>query len=389
MAHTLKAAGRKKIVIFCAELHVFQHHRGHLVTDFIANGFAVDVYANPVGKVDADLGFRFFPLDIARFSFSLFSDFKLFLAVLKAIRSEPDASLYLLHLKPYLYGSLATVLARWLGWRGKLMIAVAGLGRLYEPRAFQFGKAWAYRVIVESVLKLSIRQAIVTFETKSDRDMWVKRGLISKNQTLLTRGTGINLDKFPQRSPAQPETLHVLFAGRLLQLKGLPAFMGAATKLSHQTLPLAIKMMVAGAIDSDPDSVDRALLEDHPNLTYLGHVENMSQLLQKTDVVVLPSFYKEGVPRILIEAAATGCLIIATRFAGSEMLIEDHKTGIFLNGNTQQEITDELVECLTAISQIPEKFTRYGANAAAVVRQSGFDDTTVSKAITGFFLDRS
>ena len=371
----------KNIMIVCNELQNLLHHRGHIVKDLIGNGFGVDIYASPIGTVDKDFGFQFYPLDIHRFGFSIVNDFWLFMTVLKLLRAKPATDLYLLHLKPYLFGGLAAFLARRFGWNGKLIINVAGLGRLYEKDSFRIGKSMLRRLIIQSLLRFSSQKATVVFETENDKNVWIKHELITPDQALVTNGTGIDFSIFPERSVTSSPSLRVLFAGRLLKSKGLPVFMRAATELGRQTLPTPIEMIVAGATELDPDSVDQATLESHPGLTYLGYVADMPELLQNSDIVVLPSLYNEGVPRILLEAAATGCLMMATRFTGSEMLIQDFETGLFLNGNTCEELASDLVSKLKEISTNPQKYSHCGPNASAYIQQSSFSAAAVSKKI--------
>jgi len=106
----------------------------------------------------------------------------------------------------------------------------------------------------------------------------------------------------------------------------------------------------------------------------------MPGLLSESDLVVLPSRYNEGVPRILIEAAACGCVPIATRFPGSAALIIPGRTGLFIEGDTPESLAWNLVHLIRELANDDERRRMIGEAAARHIRENGFSEQAVAEA---------
>lgn len=367
-------AGTKGLLVFVAnELGNFRHHREHLARAAMANGLTPVLVAAPTGSAE-DMDYEYRPIAIDRFRFNWWLDLKLFFFLLSILMVEKPQGLHLINIKPYLFGGLLARFSRLFGWRGTVVITVPGLGRLYDKQD-PSRSARIRRHFVEALLRIAAKDARVTFETQHDRDFWLNRGLVRAEQTFVTQGTGIDFSQFSDiRNSTSFPPMKVLFAGRLLRSKGLDAFLQAA-QLMH---PSSIAFLVAGAIENDPDAISEQELHTHHGIEFLGPVADMPALLAATDLVVLPSRYNEGVPRILIEAAACGCVPIATRFAGSEALIEHGKTGYFLFERIPQRQAEELAALVTSLAEDHPSRQRIGANAARAVRENGFSNEDVA-----------
>lgn len=370
-----------KIFFVCNELGNFRHHREHLVRAVMSVDMHPVLLASAVGDTDG-MDYEYRPIKIDRFRFHLILDTKLFLTVLRLLLIEKPRIVHLIGIKPYLFGGLAAAAARLIGWDGSVVITVPGLGRLYDDAANLSFSFWMRRRIVEFFLRVAVRHAGVTFETKNDCDFWITRGLITPDQTIVTRGTGIDLARFsPKPSIWRGKPLRVLFASRLLRSKGVDVFLSAAMLITDPE----IEMKVAGFAEDDPDSVSLGELQRNAHVKYLGGVIDMPTLLRETDIVVLPSRYNEGVPRILIEAAACGCLPIATRFAGSEMLIENGRTGLFLDPGDCDAQAAQLAMLIGDMKRDRALLHAMAQNARAQVEKDGFSDKDVAKDFLSFY----
>ena len=368
-----------KLVFVANELGNFWHHKGHLVQAARDNGLQPILLAAPAGEAPG-LDCEYRPLAIERFRFDPLGDARLALVILRLLLRERPKAIHLINIKPYLFGGLAARLARLGGWDGRVVVSVTGLGRLHATADRLFSLANVRRRFVEFMLRIAVKGARVTFETASDHDFWIRRRLIAREQAVVTQGTGIDLDRFPFRRTA-PENggLKALFAGRLLRTKGLDVFLEAASLIGSPD----IEMRVAGFAEKDPDALSVASIRARQDVTFLGAVSDMAGLLAETDIVVLPSRYNEGVPRILIEAAASGCVPIATRFAGSEMVIEHGRTGLFLDHATPAEQARQLATFIKDLAGDRARCRTIGENAAAHVRGKGF----AAKDITSVFVE--
>lgn len=347
----------------------------------MAMGMKPILLATPVGS-NRGIDYDYWPIPIERFRFHPLLDPWLFVTVLRLLLKEKPQAAHLISLKPYLYGGLAARLARLFGWKGGVVVTVPGLGRLYDEVNTSL-RARLRRAAVEFFLRIATHDARVTFETEHDRDFWIARRLIAPEQAMVTRGAGIDLARFSNSRPRRETAkLRVLFASRLLRSKGLGVFLRAARLIDD----LCIEMLVAGFSEDDPDTVPLDELRANRNIRFLGAVDDMPALLTRTDVVVLPSRYNEGVPRILLEAAACGCVPIATRFAGSEALIRPSETGFFLEAGTPDAQARELVELIRKLARDETRRQAIGAGAAAHVRGgNGFSSEEVAAAFLGLY----
>lgn len=369
-------------VIFVAnELGAFRHHREHLAEAVLAYGANVIFYANPVGDLPSSR-YSFRPVKIERFRLHPVADFILFAKIFNVLRRDRPSVLHLINLKPYLFGGLAARLTRLAGWNGRLVVTVPGLGRLYGHVPAYSRWAQFRRRLVEQVLRFALRHAQVTFETEHDRDVWLKNGLITPRQAIVVNGTGLNLDSFSDCSQMRDnDELNVLFAGRLLRQKGLDIFLRAAEILDSE----GIKLQVAGFIEKDPDAFPLDDIKNAPNITFLGAVKDMPGLLAQSDIVVLPSRYNEGIPRILIEAAASGSALIATEFPGSKALIVHGKTGFFLREMDLDAQAKELAALIITLKNDSELRRSIGKQAAKRVLEGGFRDTDIADCFLSLY----
>ena len=369
-----------KILFVAHELGSFRNHREHVVRAAMDAGFVPTLITAPVGDTSG-IDYDYRPIRIERFRLAPVLDFLLFWRVLRALLADRPAIAHFINIKPYLFGGLAARLAATLGWKGKIVMTVPGLGRLYGEAVPGNRRARLRQALVEGLLRIATRRAEVTFETSSDRDFWIDRRLIRRDQAMVTQGTGVDLHKFSPAPRKGDQPLKVLFAGRLLLSKGVDIYLKAATILRAT----AIQMLIAGFIERDPDAVSLEALKGCRDIRFLGEVSDMDRLLRETDIVVLPSRYREGVPRILLEAAACGCILIATRFAGSAILIEPDKTGFFLEAATGDEMAQELATRIRELSAEPARRARLGMAAAAKVRQEGFGNEEIASAFLAIY----
>src|SRR5262249_22502931 len=157
-----------------------------------------------------------------------------------------------------------------------------------------------------------------------DRRIFVRQGLVSESESHLIRGSGVDVEAFNPdiRRPLNGDR-RVLFASRLLWSKGVAEYVEAA-RLVYEAMPSA-QFRIAGETDpGNPAAVPQYVIDQwktRTDLKILGHREDMLDLLRSVDVVALPSYYGEGVPRILIEAAASGLPLVATDKPGCREIV--------------------------------------------------------------------
>ncbi len=317
---------------------------------------------------------RCFPLE--RRSVAPWSQWQPVAALASIYKEERPDLVHHFTVKCVLLGSLAARLAR----VPAIVNAVAGLGFVFSSSA---AYARLLRPAVEAALRLALsgeRQRLIV-QNEVDRDLLVGRRLVDARRARLIRGSGVNVRRFrPASGPARRRgALRVLLATRLLWDKGVGLFAEAARELSR--VDPEIEFLIAGTDDpGNPNSVPGDVIDswDREGLVdFLGHVDDMPGLLRNVDVLCLPTAYGEGVPRILIEAAASGLPLVASDSPGCRDIVRDGVNGLLI-----PPAHDEVAPLVYALRQLhanPDLRQAMGA-AGRKLAIAGFDEDRVIDA---------
>lgn len=270
----------------------------------------------------ASMGLRWTALPFERRSLEPFAQMRTIARLARIYKTEKPDVVHHFTIKCAVYGSVA---ARWAGVP-VIVNALAGLGSAggHTPSA---GHRMA-RVLAFGSLRFALRKTHVIVQNPDDREFLIRQRIADADACELIRGSGVDLARFQPVRKTTPD-ITVLLASRLLWSKGITEFVRAAeaVRSRHPNVRFAL------AGDMDPgnpetlDSGDLERLERHSKITLMGHVDDMAALLAKTDVVVLPTSYGEGVPRILVEAAACGLPLIASDAPGCREIVRPGANG--------------------------------------------------------------
>lgn len=363
------------VLYVCNDHAYFEAHRRWLAEEARRHGMTVSVACGHVRKDDSSPGSVDFPLQVERHSLSVRGDLALALAILRAARSTKADVVHLITIKPVLMG----LLALWLAPSVRSVVATfPGLGRLFDP-ADGSAKARLRRRLVLLGLKLGLAPSRVkaVFETAADRATLVDHGVAPSGRAFHIAGAGV--DPAVYRPAPLPEgRFTVLFAGRLLRAKGVLIVAEAARQVAAAGHD--IRFVIAGAAQpSDPDGLDDtdlAALADDPHVELLGEVpiRKMPELLAQAHVIVLPTSYQEGVPRILIEAGAVGRPAIVSDNEGCKAFVQDGQSGIVLESLS----ADALAAAVIVLASDGTLIEKLAAGAAARVSEGGFSQRDVA-----------
>jgi len=319
-----------KVLLFANTDWYLYNFRLPLAKEIRSRGHEV-VFLSPSGEFGAKLekeGFRWISIDMDRRSLNVFSEISVLRCLMAIVRLERPDIIHLFTIKCVIYGSL---IARYLRIPARIN-AVAGMGYVYSNTGL---KARILRPIVSGLMKWAFggEGARLILQNNQDLDTFVSRGLVEKTKVILIRGSGVDTSRFtPIENRSDVKATRVLLATRLLWDKGVKEFVEAAQLLKEKKLDIVF--LIAGTPDAgNPGTVPMSQIEEWRQsgvVDILGHVDNMVDLLKKVDVCVLPTSYGEGVPRILIEAAATGLPVIATDIPGCREIVEHEKTGLLV-----------------------------------------------------------
>lgn len=298
--------------------------RSGLVQALVDNGFDVVALAPPdrfVEKLE-NMGVRFCALPVDNKGTNPFSDAGLLLRYLKLLRRERPCAFLGFTIKPNIYGSLA---AHLLGI--PVINNVSGLGTAFSANG-------PLRYVVETLYSVAFRRSQrVFFQNGEDQAVFTHKGLVNSERTILLPGSGVDLDRFAPLPLPEHTTAPVKFLlfGRLLYDKGVVEFIEAARMLRAEKEPTNFAILGFADVDN-PRAIPRAVIDKwcaEGVVEYLGTSDDVRPTIEAADCVVLPSYYPEGTPRSLLEAAALARPVITTDMAGCRRTVDAGVTGLF------------------------------------------------------------
>jgi glycosyltransferase involved in cell wall biosynthesis len=316
-----------RLLVVCNDLEFFLLHRLPETQGALREGYEVHV-ATPPGerfREIRELGFVHHDLTLSRSGLNPLCELASILAFYRLFRHVKPDLLYLMTVKPILYGGIAARLA---GVKA-VVAAVFGMGFLFTNNGF------GTRMLRTLVLKvyyfaLDQRNIRVIFQNPTDQQLMIDMGVVCFQNTRLIQGSGVDLGKFEVK-PEPDGIPTVLMAARLLYDKGVVEFIEAARLLRQQGVHA--RFLLAGDVDAgNPSSVTRRDVEIwklNGDVEFLGFRKDMPNLLIGASVVVLPS-YREGLPRVLEEAAACGRPVVTTDVPGCRDAVEPGVTGLLV-----------------------------------------------------------
>ncbi|MEO1263436.1 MAG: glycosyltransferase family 4 protein [Bacteroidota bacterium] len=232
-------------------------------------------------------------------------------------RKKPDLIIHFT-IKPNIFGNFA---ARILSIHS--ISVVTGLGFTFlNPVGVNRLIPWLYKIAFKNIKKLVLYNP-------DDRDVFVQQKIISPTKCTIISGSGVNTHYFmPEKADKKDDVFTFLFIGRLLKDKGLEEYVDATKKIREEHMNIE-SWVVGDFYDANPAAVNKdKLLEwiEQKDILYLGKVMDVRQVIKKVDVLVLPS-YREGVPRVILEAMSMGKPIITTDTAGCKETVVHGKNG--------------------------------------------------------------
>ena len=282
----------------------------------------------PYGEKLQALGLRWQPVPMDRLSLNPLREGLLLLHLASLLRRERPDVVHGFTIKSAIYGSLAARLAR----VPARVNAVAGMGYVFTSDAL---RARLLRPLVRALLKLAMggRDARLILQNPDDVALFEQAQLVDPAHIRLIRGSGVDITRFtPEPGRTRGPRVRVLLPARLLWDKGVAEYAQAARLLRERDAP--VDLLLAGDPDpGNPDAVPETEVrawERQGWLQWLGHVDDMPALLRSVDIVALPTCYGEGLPKSLIEAAASGCALVATDVPGCREVVEDEVDGLLV-----------------------------------------------------------
>lgn len=269
-------------------------------------------------------------------------ELRAFNALLRLMLALKPDLVHLVTIKPVLYGGIAARLSKVPG----VVVAISGLGHLFSPDE---ARAVLLRTIIAPLYRFALghRNLRVIFQNVADREALSKLASLPAAKAVMIRGSGVELDRY-RHLPEPPAPLTVVFASRLLKTKGVAEFVAAARLLRQRGH--TARFWLSGSVDpGNPMTVAEDELErwrQEGDIEILGHRSDIPEVFAQAHVVVLPSYYGEGVPKVLLEAAACGRPVVTTDHPGCRDAVEADVTGLLVPVRDAASLADAIERLL-------------------------------------------
>lgn len=341
------------------------------------NGYEVHIAthctSNEHRQLLVDEGFILHEVPFKRSNLNPITEITTFLRLRRVLKVVNPQLLHCITLKPVFLGGLANRKQA-----SPCIYSLPGLGGLFTSKHPLSKVAWH---IIELTLPLALSQAnsITLFENQHDRSILTGNGVVMHRNTRVLPGAGVNPEKFTFSPEPASEVLRILFAARLLHSKGLPLLIAAVGNLYQKGLNITLD--VAGIIDNDSrDSISAQQIHRWRKLDYinwLGELPSVVEAIHNSHITCLPTSYGEGIPRVLIEAAACGRPVITTDVPGCNEFVQHEIDGLLVPTGD----IDQLADAIAQLASDPERRAKMGLAGRKKVLKSYSNQTVISRTI--------
>ncbi|MCC5795684.1 MAG: glycosyltransferase family 4 protein [Chromatiales bacterium] len=362
---------KKKVVLFANTDWYLFNFRLPLIRMLVARGWEV-VALSPAGRYRDRIvaeGARWVEVPLGRKNMNPVRALLSLFRVIMVLRKERPDVLHCFTLECVILGSLSGRVA---GIPARVN-ALAGLGYFFSSTSL---RAYVLRPVVRTLLRLALagNGSRLILQNREDFSLLVESELVCRERAVLIRGSGVDLMRFQPNQGRIHRSVRALLATRLLWSKGVGDFAAVACELRESQPDL--EFVLAGEPDpGNPDSVPIEQVERWRSegvMKVLGHVEDMALLMRDVHMVVLPTTYGEGVPRTLLEAAASGLPIVASDTAGCREIVKHEWNGLLVPPGNRPALRDAII-ALARDARLRETFGLAGRTYAV----AEFDEQSV------------
>ncbi len=387
----------EKIAYFANTDFSLFNFRQELMREMKGNGFEVFAVASVTNKEIVEEiekeGIKFINIPLKRGLDFLGGDFVYFLKVFSLCKREKFFLCHNFTIKPCIFATLAQKLA---GVKN-IYCTITGLGYVFtEAKLSSLLKkivVWLYKFSFKFVNK-------VIFLNPDDREVFLEERIIKKEKTLLILSEGVNTkefstervnkevqDKLKREIDYKEGKIIITLIARLLWQKGIGEFVKAAEELKRKYSNS--EFLLVGPIDKEnPSGISEKTIKEWENkkiVRYLGERKEVKEILALSNIVVLPSYYKEGIPKILLEAGAMEKPLIATDVSGCKEVVRNNENGFLIEPKNSQQLA-ERIEILIKNKDLREKF---GKKSREIVEKEFNVEKIVKEIIESYNIKKS
>ncbi len=264
-------------------------------------------------------------IDLARTGCNPFRDMATLRELVRVLKREKPDYLLAYTVKPVIYGCIAARITK----VPCVFSMITGLG-------FSFSRASRQSKMVGVLVSLLYRVALaknqcVFFQNPDDLSFFLQKRLICReaDRSRVIHGSGVDVEEF---FPAPlPASVSFIMIARFLREKGVLEYLRAAQRIKRN-YP-TVQCYLAGWFDKNPNGISRQELQPwikSDSIRFLGRLDDVKPAIAAGSVFVLPSYYREGIPRAILEAMAMGRPIITTDAPGCRETVEHGSNGFLV-----------------------------------------------------------
>ncbi len=317
----------------------FLSHRKPVALAARDNGYDVTIVTKDTGHRQEieNLGLTMLELPINPTGMNLVQEFKTFWFLYKLYRRKRPDIVHHVGLKNILWGGLAAKLTNIKG----VVNAVSGLGGLFNG-----GKTSMITRAILSVMRYSNNRSNVKtiFQNNDDKLLFLANNVVMTNQIEFTKGSGIDLKEYAYVPEPSHGIINIIFTARMVREKGVCDLIEAAEQLKLK-FQGKIRFLLCGRLTPNKTGISEAYMLQHCDgdyICWLGERNDVKQLLEQSHVMAFPSYYREGVPKSLIEASAIGRPIITCDSTGCRDVVLDGVNGFLVNPRAPQMLANKI-----------------------------------------------
>lgn len=328
----------KKVIVLSSHTPSLFWFRMDMMEEFQRKGYEVIAVGNePEDEWKEKFhknNIRYYRARISRNGTNPIRDLETLVSLYSILKQEMPNKIFAYQAKTVIYGSLA---AKLLGIT-EIYPLIAGVGSIFLSNSF---KTKVLRLILTTEYRIAMKKCPkIFFQNRDDVEIFKKYHIVKEKQVAMMHGSGVNLEKYQML--ALPKSTSFLCISRLIRDKGVYEYLEACRQL-HRLFP-EVRCMLVGPFDSNPSAIREedlnSFIEDK-SVEYFGEQEDVRPYIEQASVFVLPS-YREGTPKTILEAMASGRAIITTDAPGCRETVIDGENGFLVPVQNVESIVEKM-----------------------------------------------
>ena len=333
---------KKKIAYVINHISFFSTHILPLALEAKKKGYEIKIFCGHGGSRETEITAKkiikkhkinFTNVGFSPASKNIFSEFKFLIIFLIELKNYKPDIIHGISLKGILYSSIYFNIFS----AKKIICFITGMGYFFTNN-LKFYDLLLKKIIL-SIIKLTVKSknSILIVENKTDKKYFIKKIKINKSQIMMLNGVGVDLKKFNFNNNKKKNI--ILFPARVLIEKGINEFLSCAKILSKKYPNW--KFNIAGTLNYKKNQKIFIKKSNLRNIKFYGHYFGIHRLFNESSIVCLPS-YREGFPKSLIEASASGCAIVTSNVPGCRDVIKNNFNGYLCLPKNVDSLCDKL-----------------------------------------------